>query len=333
MLSPNLRTRYVAGVSYGTDEGAGVRGGIERRWVNDRGHQFFGEAELAALKAAPEILIQVAHPPAWMPGAAAALSSIAAYQIEKTITGAAHSRAGRYIGLEPDWLSTHAARSTAELAGALMATASVPPFMPIGRVNGRPALDGGLGAPNDNQLDNSWALMVFKPGFSAPEWAKGAVIYQIFPDRFRNGRKDNDPKTDDIRYDDPVISLPWGTLPEGYCRNYADATTATCPWRFGDPPAWGVGQKETPRGRDYMGGDLKGVDQKLDYLKSLGVNTLYFNPIFDAGSNHGYDTQDYTKIDPYFGTQKDWENLNRKALAFLRLASIRLMVRRLCKGT
>lgn len=175
------------------------------------------------------------------------------------------------------------------------------------------ALDGGLGKTTNDPVDQSWALMVFKPGFSAPAWAKDAVIYQIFPDRFRNGRKDNDPKTGDVRYDDPVLKLPWGTLPEGYCRNYAGATTTSCPWRFGDPPAWGVGQKETPRGRDYMGGDLKGVDQQLDYLKSLGINTLYFNPIFDAGSNHGYDTQDYYKIDPYFGTQKDWENLNKHA--------------------
>lgn len=115
-------------------------GGMYRTLIEE----VFGEAELAALKAAPEILIQVAHPPAWMPGAAAALSSIGAYQIEKALTGAAHSKAGRYLGLEPDWLSTHAARSRDELADALMATASVPPFMPIGRVNGRAALDGGL---------------------------------------------------------------------------------------------------------------------------------------------------------------------------------------------
>ncbi|KPV49304.1 alpha-amylase, partial [Kouleothrix aurantiaca] len=161
--------------------------------------------------------------------------------------------------------------------------------------------------------DQSWALMVYKPGFQAPGWAKNAVIYQIFPDRFRNGRSDNDPKTGDVRYDDPVLRLPWGTLPEGYCRNYAGATTTSCPWRFGAPPNTPATQLETPRGRDYMGGDLKGVDQKLDYLKSLGVNTIYFNPIFDAGSNHGYDTQDYYKIDPYFGTQKDWENLNKHA--------------------
>ncbi len=171
-----------------------------------------------------------------------------------------------------------------------------------------PALDGGLGSPSDNAVDNSFALMVYEPAFTAPTWAKNAVIYQIFPDRFRNGRKNNDPKTGDVRYDDPVLALPWNTLPEGFCRNYADGNT-NCPWRFDTtPPDWSP-TKEAPRGRDYMGGDLKGVDLSLDYLKSLGVNTIYFNPIFDAGSNHGYDTQNYFKIDPYFGTEKDWENL------------------------
>jgi glycosidase len=175
------------------------------------------------------------------------------------------------------------------------------------------ALDGGLGATTDDPVDNSFALMVYAPGFQAPAWARKAVIYQIFPDRFRNGRNDNDPHTGDVRYDDPVIKLPWNTLPEGYCRNYAGATTATCPWRFGAPPGAPANQLEQPRGRDYMGGDLKGVDQMLDYLWAEGVNTIYFNPVFDAGSNHSYDTQDYYKIDPYFGSQKDWENLVKHA--------------------
>ncbi len=168
------------------------------------------------------------------------------------------------------------------------------------------ALDGGLGSPSANVVDNSFALMVYDPSFTAPSWAKDAVIYQIFPDRFRGGRTNNNPKTGDSRYDVPVLKLPWGTLPEGYCKNYKDATSITCPWRFNSAlnPA-----KETPLGRDYMGGDLKGVDQKLDYLKSLGVNTIYFNPIFNSGSNHGYDTQDYYKIDPYFGTEQDWKIL------------------------
>jgi predicted acylesterase/phospholipase RssA len=106
--------------------------------------QVFGPAECALLRDAPEIFLQVAHPPAWMPGAIAAVGSILAYQVEKAITGAAHSSAGLYLGLTPDWTSTHKAKSPAEIVDALMATASVPPFMPIGRVNGRAALDGGL---------------------------------------------------------------------------------------------------------------------------------------------------------------------------------------------
>ncbi len=174
------------------------------------------------------------------------------------------------------------------------------------------ALDGGLGAPTDDQVDRSWALMLYEPGFTAPSWAKNAVIYQIFPDRFRNGRKDNDPKTGDVRYDDPVIKLTWGRNPEGYCRSYADAAT-NCPWRFDTTPPADSPTKEQPRGRDYFGGDLKGVDQQLDYLKAVGVNTIYFNPIFDSGSNHGYDTQDYKRVDPYFGTQKDFDNLVKHA--------------------
>ena len=176
------------------------------------------------------------------------------------------------------------------------------------------ALDGGPGAPSDDPIDNSWALMVHEPDFTSPEWTKNAVIYQIFPDRFRDGRKDNNPKTGQVRYDDPVIKLPWGTKPEGFCRNYADGNVA-CPWRFDTTPPATSPTVEQPRGRDYMGGDLKGVDQQLDYLDALGVTAIYFNPVFDAGSNHSYDTQDYTRIDPYFGTQKDWDNLVKHANA------------------
>lgn len=174
------------------------------------------------------------------------------------------------------------------------------------------ALDGGLGAPAATVVDQSYALMFFAPSFTAPAWARSAVIYQVMPDRFRDGRANNDARTGDPRYDDPVIALPWGTLPEGYCRNYADSAS-NCPWRFdATPPAWSP-NKEGPRGRDYFGGDLKGVDQQFDYLQGLGVTALYLNPIFDAGSNHAYDTQDYFKVDPYFGTAKDWENFAKHA--------------------
>jgi glycosidase/fibronectin type 3 domain-containing protein len=158
-----------------------------------------------------------------------------------------------------------------------------------------PALDGGVGAPSDDQLDRSWALMVYDLGFAAPTWAKDAVIYQIFPDRFRNGDRSNDPKNGDPRYDEPVVKRTWDQLPEGYCRGYS------------------TGCSEGPRGRDYFGGDLVGVLAKLDYLKELGVNTIYFNPIFAAKSNHRYDTSDYRRVDPYLGTNGDFQQLVQQA--------------------
>jgi glycosidase len=158
-----------------------------------------------------------------------------------------------------------------------------------------PALDGGLGKPTDVQVDQSWALMSYAPSFAAPAWAKSAVIYQIFPDRFRNGDKSNDPKTGDPRYDEPVVKKSWGSLPEGYCAKY-------------DPPC-----SEGPRGRDYFGGDLAGVIDELNYLRDLGVNTIYFNPIFAAKSNHRYDTADYRRIDPYLGSTQLFSALTDQA--------------------
>jgi glycosidase len=192
-----------------------------------------------------------------------------------------------------------------------------------------PALDGGLGAVTDDPVDQSYALTVYEPGFATPSWARSAFIYQIFPDRFRNGNAGNDPVpgsrvglSDDPRYAypggdpgggaadpawDQVVELRWNELPEGYCRNY-QTPASECPKRFASP-----GDREGPRGRDYFGGDLQGVVEKLDYLQQLGVTAIYFNPIFDGGSNHGYDTQDYTRIDPYFGNLDQWQRLEREA--------------------
>lgn len=117
-----------------------VVGSLFRQFLTEQ----FGEAELAALKAAPPMLIQLARPPEWMPGGLAALGSIAAYQIEKRLTDGAHSKAGRYLGLKPAWISTHELSSATDLVDALMATSSVPPFMPVGRIGQRDHLDGGL---------------------------------------------------------------------------------------------------------------------------------------------------------------------------------------------
>jgi glycosidase len=102
--------------------------------------------------------------------------------------------------------------------------------------------------------------------FNAPDWAKEAVFYQIFPDRFFNGDTGNDPDG----------TKPWG------------------------------GQPET---EGFFGGDLQGVLQRLDYLVDLGINAIYFTPLFSSPSNHKYDTVDYMQIDPQFGDKDDLKRL------------------------
>ena len=111
------------------------------------------------------------------------------------------------------------------------------------------------------------------PGFSTPDWAKGAVMYQIFVDRFYNGDKSNDVETGEYIY----IGEP--------CTGVKDWSKY--------PAYMGV--------REFYGGDLQGVLDKLDYLQDLGVEVIYFNPLFVSPSNHKYDSQDYDYIDPHFG--------------------------------
>lgn len=105
--------------------------------------------------------------------------------------------------------------------------------------------------------------------FKIPGWVKGSIFYQIFPDRFYNGDKSNDPEKCD----------KWG---------------------------------DEPTRLNFMGGDLKGIKKKLEYLGELGINALYLNPIFKSPSNHKYDTIDYFTIDPHFGTLEDLKNLVKK---------------------
>ena len=111
------------------------------------------------------------------------------------------------------------------------------------------------------------------PGFSTPDWAKGAVIYQIYTDRFYNGDPENDVETREYYY-------------------IGDYSSRVTDWNK-YPAAMGV--------REFYGGDLQGVIDKLDYLQDLGVEVLYFNPLFVSPSNHKYDIQDYDYIDPHFG--------------------------------
>ena len=123
------------------------------------------------------------------------------------------------------------------------------------------------------------AYFRFIPGFHVPNWAKGAVMYQIYVDRFNNGDPTNDVLTNEYEYigDKSVRVDDWNKY----------------------PATMGV--------REFYGGDLQGVLDKMDYLQDLGIDVIYFNPLFVSPSNHKYDIQDYDYIDPHFGKIVDDE--------------------------
>lgn len=126
--------------------------------------------------------------------------------------------------------------------------------------------------------------------FKRIEWLNGGIIYQIFPERFYNGNPQNDLhalRTDEF--------------------NYNKLWDANKLWDKKGPTLSQWNEPITPQHccHQYFGGDISGITSKLDYLRDLGVNILYLNPIFDSGSSHGYDTHDYMKISPKFGDDKD----------------------------
>lgn len=127
-----------------------------------------------------------------------------------------------------------------------------------------------LGATAD--IQSCYAFRI-TPGFHTPEWAKGAVMYQIFVDRFCRGDETNDVQSCEYVY----IGRPVHRVED---------------WKK-NPSTMDVGC--------FYGGDLRGVWKKLDYLQYLGVEVIYFNPLFVSPSNHKYDCQDYDHIDPHYG--------------------------------
>lgn len=150
------------------------------------------------------------------------------------------------------------------------------------------------GVSQDLQESNAFCVV---PGFSTPDWAKGAVMYQIFTERFCNGDPSNDVEDREYIY-------------------IGEGTTRVRDW-YKLPAYMGV--------REFYGGDLQGVLDKLDYLQDLGVEVIFFNPLFVSPSNHKYDIQDYDYIDPHFGkivyeegqTLADWDHDNRHASKYI----------------
>ncbi|MEG1981181.1 MAG: glycoside hydrolase family 13 protein [Clostridia bacterium] len=132
-----------------------------------------------------------------------------------------------------------------------------------------------------------WQLTVYDKNFKTPRNFKGGIMYQIFPDRFSKA----DITIKDGAKNERIIREDWGGTPDFIynTQNY----TAT----------------------DFFMGNIKGIIEKLPYIKSLGTTVIYLNPIFEAASNHRYNTADYTKVDPFLGTNEDFKKLCEKAKA------------------
>lgn len=128
-------------------------------------------------------------------------------------------------------------------------------------------------------------IAIYDPKRMPAEWTQGMLIYQIFPDRFANGDTSNDHLMKGVYGHEPQFKA-WGERPEA-----------------------------PPLGRDFYGGDLRGVIDHLDYIAELGIDCIYFTPIFDAPTNHRYDAIDFMKIDPMLGTEADLVELLDKAHA------------------
>lgn len=129
-----------------------------------------------------------------------------------------------------------------------------------------------------------WQQTVYCEDFKVPDFAKRGVIYQIFPDRFYKG---------DIEYSE--------TFPERETANW------------GDEPCYANGTVGKVINNDYFGGNFNGIKEKLPYLKELGVTIIYLNPIFEAHSNHRYNTANYLKADPILGTNEEFSQLCKAA--------------------
>ena len=145
-------------------------------------------------------------------------------------------------------------------------------------------MNTGNGIGDFSAQGNEFQQTVYDKNFKTPDFLKGGIIYQIFPDRFYNSgaEKKNMPSTRILR-------------------------------RWGETPYWKEEQMNGIWNNDYFGGDLKGIEEKLPYIADLGVNCIYINPIFEAHSNHRYDTADYEKIDTLLGTEEDLKSLCKTA--------------------
>lgn len=129
-----------------------------------------------------------------------------------------------------------------------------------------------------------WTITVYEDDFKVPDWAKGKIMYQIFPDRFYKSENYVPEKISNR------ITKKWGEIPN-----------------------WMPGENGTLSNNDFFMGNLKGIEEKLDYISELGVEIIYLNPICLSQSNHRYDVADYEVVDPYLGKNEDLKKLCESA--------------------
>ena len=152
-----------------------------------------------------------------------------------------------------------------------------------------PGEDGFYGEVCPSRL-GGFRLTVFMRGFNTPDWFKGAVMYQIFPDRF--AFSDDDTARRGVEYHRAM-----GQTPE--LHQSPDEPVRYTAREF----------ERDYEPDDFYGGTLRGIRERLGYIKALGVSVIYLNPIVEARSNHRYDTSDYLRVDPILGTDEDFTEM------------------------
>ena len=183
---------------------------------------------------------------------------------------------------------------------------------------GDDGLRGGKGIAQDDGAV-PFDLTVYDPAFRTPDWMKNAIVYQIFPDRFFDGDKSNNRAklVDGYRgvRDDSVPGAPIQKQPLQYFDggvpndpapgqvwgNWSDVPENPDRVKPENRPNYPDAKSDGVWTNEFYGGDIKGIEKKLDYLKSLGVTAIYLNPVAWAASNHKYDATDYNHLDPMFG--------------------------------
>ena len=172
--------------------------------------------------------------------------------------------------------------------------------------------DGFFGPGKAGQIGTVgyYDLNIYDKNFKTPDWMKNSVIYQIFPDRFFNGDTKNDDAQKLARGTTPYeFYKDWYSIPENPALEFITNADGS----HSPNPTYTSTKGDNVWANEMYGGDIDGIQDKLNYLKALGINTLYMTPVSASISNHRYDTTDYIKLDPLLGNTEEFVKLAKEA--------------------